>query len=100
GSSTVVNVSGADVGRKREELRRRRLWRLALVAGVPALLLWVRIAVGQPLNLLQVPHINWFMVMPVMFFVVLILAVLGPFLFFGRSPHVLYRPEQLDVHLK
>jgi cell division protease FtsH len=99
GGDTVVNVAGADVGRNREEMRRKRLWRLALIAGVPALLLWIRIAVGNPINLLQVPHIDWLMVMPVLFFVVLILAVLGPFLFFGRSPHVLYRPEQIDVRL-
>ena len=99
GGSTVVNVSGADVGRNREEMRQKRLWRLAAIAGVPAHFLWVRIAAGEPLNLLQWPHIDWVMVMPVLFFAVLILAVLGPFLFFGRSPHVVYRPEQIDVHL-
>jgi len=99
GGSTVMNVSGADVGRNREEQRRKRLWRLALVAGIPALLLWVRIATGNPVNVLHIPHIDWVMVMPILFFVVLILAVLGPFLFFGRSPHVLYRPEQIDVRL-
>jgi ATP-dependent Zn protease len=99
GGSSVLNVAGADVGRNREEMRRKRLLRLAAIVGAPALFLWVRIAGGEPLNLLQWPHINWIMVMPVLFFAVLILAVLGPFLFFGRSPHVLYRPEQIDVRL-
>ncbi len=99
GGSTVMNVAGADVGHNREEMRRKRLWRLAAIAGVPALLLWIRIATGDPVNLLRIPHIDWVLVMPILFFVVLILAVLGPFLFFGRSPHVLYRPEQIDVRL-
>src|SRR4051794_7040747 len=97
--TTVMSVAGADVGRNREEMRRQRLLRLAAIVGAPALFLWVRIAGGDPINLLQLPHINWIIIMPVMLFGVLILAVLGPFLFFGRSPHVLYRPEQIDVRL-
>ena len=99
GGTKVVALGSGDVGRNREEMRRKRLWRLALFTGLPALVLWWRIAAGDPMNLLQVPNINWFLLMPILFFVVLILAVIGPFLFFGRSPHVLYRPEQLDVRL-
>lgn len=37
--------------------------------------------------------------MPLLFFVVLGFAVLAPFMVGGRSPHVLYRPEQVDVTL-
>src|SRR4051794_15271696 len=96
---TVVGGAGADVGRNREEMRRNRLKRLALFAGIPALALWLRIATGNPINLLQMPHIDWLMIMPILFFGVLIIAVVGPFWFFGRSPHVVYRPEQIDVRL-
>src|SRR5438034_6001089 len=96
---TVVGMSGADVGRNREALRIRRLRRVTVYVGLPALFLWVRIATGNPLNLVRLPHIDLLVWMPVLFFVVLILSVVMPFLIFGRSPHVLYRPEQIDVHL-
>jgi len=97
--SSVMSLTGADVGRNREDQRRKRLWRLATFTGIPAALLWWRIGVGHPLNLFQWPSIDpmiWFIVAMI---VVLLLATLGPFLFFGRSPHVMYRPEQLDIHL-
>ncbi|MBV9290833.1 MAG: AAA family ATPase [Frankiales bacterium] len=95
----VVRMAGADVGRNREVMRKKRLWRFAFYAGLPALYLWWRIDRGHPLNLLRMPHIDLLVWMPVLFFVVLILSVVMPFVIFGRSPHVLYRPEQLDVRL-
>ena len=97
--STVMSLTGADVGRNREEQRRRRLWRLAIFAGLPAALLWWRIGVGHPMNFFQLPHVDPMIAFVVAMIVVLLLATLGPFLFFGRSPHVMYRPEQLDIHL-
>ena len=56
--STVMSLTGADVGRNREEQRRRRLWRLAIFAGLPAALLWWRIGVGHPMNFFQLPHVE------------------------------------------
>src|SRR3954465_9024064 len=97
--SSVMSLSGADVGRNREEQRRRRLWRLATFTGLPAALLWWRIVVGHPMNFFQLPHIDPMIAFIVAMIVVLLLATVAPFLFFGRSPHVMYRPEQLDVHL-
>src|SRR3954451_23055554 len=96
---SVMAIAGADVGRNREELRRRRLIRIAVWVGVPALFLWWRIALGKPVNLLRMPHIDLMLWLPVIFFVVLILSVIMPFVIFGRSPHVLYRPDQIDVRL-
>ena len=95
--STVMSLSGADVGRNREEQRRRRLWRLATFAGLPAALLWWRIVAGHPMNFFQLPHIDPMIAFIVAMIVVLLLATVAPFLFFGRSPHVMYRPEQLDI---
>ena len=97
--ATVMSLRGADVGRNREELRRKRLWRLATFAGLPALLLWWRILAGHPMNFFQLPHIDPMIGFIVAMIVVLLLATVAPFLFFGRSPHVMYRPEQLDIHL-
>jgi ATP-dependent Zn protease len=96
---TVVAMSSADVGRNREEMRLKRLRRLAITAGLPALLLWWRIGAGHPMNLLQMPSMNpmWVYVIGILF--VMSLGMLGPFVMFARSPHVLYRPEQIDVRL-
>jgi len=97
--SGVMRLAGADVGRNREEQRRRRLWRIAGFCAVPALVLWWRIVVGHPVNLLRMPSIDPMWVFIIAMVLVLGIATLGPFLFFGRSPHVVYRPEQIDTHL-
>ena len=96
---TVVAMSGADVGRNREEMRIKRLTRIAIMAGIPALFLWWRIGAGHPVNLLRMPAMDptWVYVIGILF--VMSLAMLGPFVIFARSPHVLYRPEQIDVRL-
>jgi cell division protease FtsH len=98
-ADSVIDLAGADVGRSREELRRRRLLRFALYAGVPALTLWWRIGSGHPINFFQVPHVDLLTVFILVMIIVLPASMVLPFLFAGRSPHVLYRPEQIDVHL-
>ena len=97
--ATVMGLAGADVGRNREDLRRKRLWRLAIWAGIPGALLWWRILAGHPMNFFQLPSVDPMVAFVVAMIVVLLLATVAPFLFFGRSPHVMFRPEQLDVHL-
>jgi ATP-dependent Zn protease len=97
--STVLRLAGADVGRNREDQRRRRLWRLAAFAGLPGLLLWWRILAGHPVNFFQLPSVDPMVAFIVAMIVILLLATVAPFLFFGRSPHVVYRPEQIDVRL-
>jgi cell division protease FtsH len=97
--STVMSLAGADVGRNREDLRRKRLWRLATFTGVPALLLWWRILAGHPTNFFQMPSVDPMVAFVVAMIVILLLATVAPLLFFGKSPHVMYRPEQLDIHL-
>ena len=95
----VVRMAGADVGRNREENRMRRLRRLAIWAGVPAALLWWAIGAGHPINLLQLPHIDsttWFLIAMI---IVISAAMLLPIVGAGRSPHVLFRPEQIEVRL-
>jgi cell division protease FtsH len=99
GNDTVLSIAGADVGQKRESQRRRRLWRLAIWVGIPAALLWVRILGGHPIDLLQMPSVDWAVVVPMMFFVILIVGVVVMQLWARRSPHIVYRPEQIDVRL-
>src|SRR3954467_15560546 len=81
--STVMSLSGADVGRNREDQRRRRLWRLAMFAGIPAALMWWRIGAGHPMNFFQLPHVDPTVAFIVAMIVVRLLASVGPFRFFA-----------------
>ena len=45
------------------------------------------------------PHIDWLLLMPVLLMVTLVAALIVPFAVGGRSPHVTYRPEQINVRL-
>ena len=97
----LVAAAGADVGQTRERVRRARLRTLAIVLGVPTIFLWYRIVDGRPVNLLQVPPMPedpalW--VIPVVFVIAILIMVMMP-LMSGRSPHVTFRPEQIDVSL-
>jgi cell division protease FtsH len=90
---------GADVGRSREEMRRSRLLRIVVVVGIPTAFLWFRILRGDPFNPFQLPHIDPLLVVPSVFFGLLIFVLAGQFLMTGRSPHQVIRPEQIDVRL-
>ena len=92
-------TGGADVGRSREEMRRSRLLKVVVFVGIPTAFLWYRILDGHPMNLLQLPHVDPLLLIPSVFFLLLILIIGGQFLVTGRSPHQVIRPEQIDVRL-
>ncbi|MEP6697270.1 MAG: AAA family ATPase [Pseudonocardiales bacterium] len=96
---SVVAAGGADVGIAREHRRLRRLWALAAVLGVPTGYLWWRLAERRPFNVFAVPSVDWVMITPILFFIALVALMVGYYAVSGRSPHVLYRPEQIDVVL-
>jgi len=93
---------GADVARSREASRRRRVKNLAgALAGV-GILLWVRLLTGSPVHL-GLPHVPRDVVtyLPAGGLILLFgVVMLAPMLGMGRSPHVLYRPGELDVRLE
>ncbi|HWC36584.1 MAG TPA: AAA family ATPase [Mycobacteriales bacterium] len=95
----LVGAGQADVGYDRERMRRRRLWRLAAWSAIPAGMLWWRIGHGRPIDLFRTPHVDWLVVVPILFFVMLIGGYAAMFLLARRSPHLSYRPEQIDVRL-
>lgn len=97
---TVMGHGSADVGRSREVLRRRRLLTVVLVVGLPTAYLWFRILTGNPLNLFNLPSVDPLLLVPILFFVLLTVVLLGQFVFTGRSPHVVYRPEQIETRLE
>jgi ATP-dependent Zn protease len=94
-----LRAEAADVGASRESQRRRRLLNIVIFVGAPTAYLWWRIIDGSPINLLQMPEIDWLLVVPILFFSLLIVVLLGSSIMAGRSPHLLYRPEQIDVRL-
>jgi cell division protease FtsH len=95
----VLAAAQADVGRTRERARQHRLIRLAVWLGLPAAFLWYRLADHRPFNVLALPNIPLTALIYILFFGALLGAALGPFLLGGRSPHITYRPEQIDVGL-
>jgi ATP-dependent Zn protease len=88
----------ADVGRTRERRRQRRLLRIAVVLAVPLGWLWARLLTGAP-PWPDPPPVDPFLVVIVVFFAAMLLVVLAGTVVAGRSPHVLYRPEDIDVGL-
>jgi ATP-dependent Zn protease len=90
---------GQDVARQRERRRQARLLRLAVVLG--ALLAWLvhRALAGAAPSWPSVPEIDPLYLVSGGFFVLLTVVLLGTTVAAGRSPHVLFRPEQIDVRM-
>jgi cell division protease FtsH len=97
--NTVMDADIADVGLQRERTRRSRLWRISLIVGVPTALLWLRIVEHRPFNVFALPHVDAQMVALFMFPVVIIGAMAVMYASYGKSPHQVVRPEQIDVRL-
>jgi cell division protease FtsH len=95
----LLSARSADVGHSREHERLRRLRTVAIVLAIPAGYLWYRIASGDAFNVIAFPQIDWLVFAPILFFAFLILIMGGAHLATGRSPHILFRPEQIDVRL-
>jgi ATP-dependent Zn protease len=95
----VLGRDAADVPRLRERSRRRRLSRLLVILAALAGWLWWRVLHGAP-PLFRRPSVTgtWGLMLPQLL-LVLILAVvlLLPLLMAGRSPHVRFRPSEIDV---
>jgi ATP-dependent Zn protease len=97
--SQVLKAGRADVARIRARIRRRRIVKFAVIFVALDGFLWYRYLSGNPLG---VPHLpshaeNW---MPQAILVLLLgLVLVIPFVAAGRSPHVLIRPEHIEVGL-
>jgi ATP-dependent Zn protease len=88
--------TSSDVSRLRERRRRMRLLRGFAVLAVLAIWCLGRRLAGQPLTP-PLPSVDPILVMTGLFFLAMMGATLGSFVFAGKSPHVVYRPDQIDV---
>jgi cell division protease FtsH len=86
-----------DATRYRERRRQARLARIAAVLVAAAgWCIWRRWT-GQPVSWPAMPEIDPIYLMTGLFFAVMTATTVGSYVVAGRSPHVIYRPEQLDV---
>ena len=94
----IQTAGRADVWRVREKTRRRRLWRLVLTLGLFDGYLWYRYLTHNPF---QLPALgpDWIIWAPVMVLIVAIVLMMAMPLFSGRSPHLVVRPEEIEVGL-
>ena len=95
----VLRAAQADVGAFRERQRHRRLRNLTLVLGAVAVWLWFRILTHNPIGLPQMTP-RWVVFFPTLALIALLGgALLIPLLGAGRSPHVMFRPHDIDLSL-
>ena len=95
----VVPVGLADVGRARERSRQRRLLRITVVLSALGGWMWARALQNRPLGWPRLTHTGM-QVLPLVVLILLLGCMLVlPYLAAGRSPHVLYRAEEIPVGL-
>jgi ATP-dependent Zn protease len=96
--SEIFEKGRADVFRIRERTRRRRLWRLILILGIVDGYLWYRYLTNNPLELPSLGD-DWVLWLPFVLLMVLFPLVLLMPMLSGRSPHLIVRPEEIEVGL-
>ncbi len=99
GTAGVAQMATTDVGAHRERARSTRLQRLAMVLALIAVALILR-DLFDPGASLPTPHFPPSLepLLPAMALItVLLLVMVVPLLAAGRSPHILYRPDELTM---
>lgn len=98
GAHRAGRVSGGhDVAADRERMRRRRVFRFGFVVLLAeGYVIWAALT-GR--ELLPIPTIDPMLAVPILFFVALLAILVGTQVGSARSPHLTYRPEQMDVSL-
>ena len=96
--SDFAKSGKADVFRIRERTRKRRLWRLITFLTLFDGYLWYRYLSDNPFKapVLGPEAIIW---LPILAIFLLIVVMMAMPLFSGRSPHVVVRPEDIEVGL-
>ncbi|HVN12045.1 MAG TPA: AAA family ATPase [Kineosporiaceae bacterium] len=89
----------ADVARARERRRRQRL--VGVLAVFVAVAGWptYRVLIGRPVPVPSPASVDPIYLMSGAFFLALIVVLLGTTVVSGRSPHLVYRADQIDVRM-
>ncbi|MGI8535949.1 MAG: AAA family ATPase [Mycobacteriales bacterium] len=95
----VLRMAGADVGAARETRRRSRWVKLTAVVWLAVAALWLRAVTYDGAGFVPLPSIDPFLLTIIVFFGLLIGLAVGQQVLSGRSPHVVYRPEQISTRL-
>jgi len=98
GDSKLLRAGAADVNRTRERTRRKRLLRTTILLGSIDAYLFYRVAKNNPIGLPHMPA-DAGLWLPLMILVLLFAAMMLFPLASGRSPHVMIRPEHIEVGL-
>ncbi len=97
----VLRSGTEDVAVQREQNRRARIRRVGIILAPLGAFVWLRAITGNPINLglPGMPDGMHFYLPALILIVLFSVVILGPMLGAGRSPHVLYRPSELDLTL-
>ena len=93
-----IRQGAHDIAVERERMRRRRVYRLAAVILLAEAWVITAALLDRPV-LPQLPAMDPFLVTIIVFFVAMLLIVVLTTVGTSRSPHLVYRPEQVDVRL-
>jgi ATP-dependent Zn protease len=99
GDRNVAEIGGTDVGAHQRRARTTRLQRLSMVLALVAVALILR-DLFDPGASIPIPHFpaSWQPMLPAICLIgVLVLVMVVPLIGAGRSPHILYRPDELDM---
>src|SRR5436190_23693653 len=97
GGTKLLKAGAADVSRIRERTRRRRLLRaLALVGAYIGFVVWMY-ATGHPFGVPRLPSGADLWLPQALLVTMLALVLVVPILASGRSPHLMIRPEHIQV---
>jgi cell division protease FtsH len=93
----IMDVGTVDVGRSRERSRRRRVRKALLLLAVPVAFVALRLATGHAHEVVSIPSIDPMYWMEGLIVVAIVASTM--YMVFGgaKSPHVMYRPEQIDI---
>ncbi len=93
-----IRQGAHDIAVERERMRRRRVYRLAAVILLAEAWVITAALLDRPV-LPRLPAMDPFLVTIVIFFAAMLLIVVLTTVGTSRSPHLVYRPEQVDVRL-
>lgn len=96
--TTAPLRDSADVGRAREEARQRRLLHLAYVLA-PIMVWMLHRALTEKSFFPAFPSVDPIYIIVAAFFLIMLLSLGLTHVVGGKSPHITYRPEQIDIKL-